>query len=67
MSESPKTSEDTAAAEESQISGQDEEGGSVNLESLTKAELIDYAAGQGVALNMKMTKADMLSRIEAEE
>lgn len=44
----------------------DEEGGSVNLNELTKAELIDYAAGQGVDLNMKMTKADMIAKIEAE-
>lgn len=44
----------------------DEEGGSLNLNELTKAELIDYAAGQGVDLNMKMTKADMIAKIEAE-
>lgn len=44
----------------------DEEGGSVNLNELTKAELIDYAAGQGIDLNMKMTKADMIAKIEAE-
>lgn len=44
----------------------DEEGGSVNLNELTKAELMDYAAGQGIDLNMKMTKADMIAKIEAE-
>lgn len=44
----------------------DEEEGSVNLEKLTKAELIDYAAGQGIDLNMRMTKADMIAEIEAE-
>lgn len=45
---------------------EDEEVGSVNLEDLTKAELVDYAAGQGIDLNMKMTKADMIAEIEAE-
>lgn len=45
---------------------EDEEGGSVNLEDLTKAELVDYATGQGIDLNMKMTKADMIAEIEAE-
>lgn len=44
----------------------DEEGGSVNLGELTKAELMDYAAGQGIDLNIKMTKADMIAKIEAE-
>lgn len=44
----------------------DEEGGSVNLEEMTKAELVDYAAGQGVDLNMRMTKSQMIAEIEAE-
>lgn len=54
------------AAEELQEAPEDEEVGSVNLEDLTKAELVDYAAGQGIDLNMKMTKADMIAEIEAE-
>ena len=54
------------AAIELQKQTEDEEGGSVNLEELTKAELMDYAAGQGIDLNMKMTKADMIAKIEAE-
>lgn len=53
-------------AEEPQEAPEDEEVGSVNLEDLTKAELVDYAAGQGIDLNMKMTKADMIAEIEAE-
>lgn len=53
-------------AEELQEAPEDEEVGSVNLEDLTKAELVDYAAGQGIDLNMKMTKADMIAEIEAE-
>lgn len=53
-------------AEELQEAPEDEEGGSVNLEDLTKAELVDYAAGQGIDLNMRMTKADMIAEIEAE-
>lgn len=44
----------------------DEEGGSINLKELTKAELMDYAAGQGIKLNMRMTKANMIAKIEAE-
>lgn len=44
----------------------DEEDGSVNLEEMTKAELVDYAAGQGVDLNMRMTKSQMIAEIEAE-
>lgn len=43
-----------------------EEGGSVNLEKLTKAQLVEYAAGQGVDLNTNMTKKDMIAKIEAE-
>lgn len=43
-----------------------EEEGSVNLDKLTKAELIDYAAGQGIDLNMRMTKASMIAKIEAD-
>ena len=54
------------AAKELQEAPEDEESGSVNLEDLTKAELVDYAAGQGIDLNMKMTKADMIAEIEAE-
>lgn len=53
-------------AEELQEAPEDEEVGSVNLEDLTKAELVDYATGQGIDLNMKMTKADMIAEIEAE-
>lgn len=44
----------------------DEEEGSINLEKLTKAELIDYADGQGIDLNMRMTKSDMIAKIGAE-
>lgn len=44
----------------------DEESGSVKLEEMTKAELVDYAAGQGVDLNMRMTKSQMIAEIEAE-
>ena len=57
MDESQNDSQDIQA---------DEESGSVNLNELTKAELIDYADGQGIDLNMKMTKADMIAEIEAE-
>lgn len=57
--------EDQAAADPQEILP-DKEGGSVNLNELTKAELVDYAAGQGIDLNMKMTKADMIAEIEAE-
>lgn len=53
-------------AKEPQEEPEDEEVGSVNLEDLTKAELVDYAAGQGIDLDMKMTKADMIAEIEAE-
>lgn len=53
-------------AKEPQEGPEDEEVGSVNLEDLTKAELVNYAAGQGIDLNMKMTKADMIAEIEAE-
>lgn len=53
-------------AEELPDEPEDEEGGSVNLENLTKSELIDYAAGQGIDLNMRMTKQSMISEIEAE-
>lgn len=54
------------AAEIEQDAPEDEEGGSVNLGDMTKAELVDYASGQGIDLNMKMTKADMIAEIEAE-
>ena len=53
-------------AKEPQETPEDEEGGSVNLEDMTKAELVDYATGQGVVLNMKMTKSQMIAEIEAE-
>lgn len=43
-----------------------EDGGTVNLEDMTKSELIDYADGQGIDLNMRMTKAAMIEEIEAE-
>lgn len=55
-----------APAEITQDAPEDEEGGSVNLGDMTKAELVDYASGQGIDLNMKMTKADMIAEIEAE-
>lgn len=55
-----------ASAEIAQDAPEDEEGGSVNLGNMTKAELVDYASGQGIDLNMKMTKADMIAEIEAE-
>lgn len=54
------------ATEIAQEAPEDEEGGSVNLGDMTKAELVDYASGQGIDLNMKMTKADMIAEIEAE-
>ena len=44
---------------------EDEEGGSINLEELTKAQLVEYAAGQGIELSMSMTKKEMISEIEA--
>ena len=53
-------------AKEPQEGPEDEDSGSVNLKELTKAELVDYAAGQGIDLNMKMTKADMITELEAE-
>lgn len=56
-----------APAEEiEQDAPEEEEGGSVNLGNMTKAELVDYASGYGIDLNMKMTKADMIAEIEAE-
>lgn len=55
-----------APAEIVQNAPEDEQGGSVNLGNMTKAELVDYASGQGIDLNMKMTKADMIAEIEAE-
>lgn len=48
------------------INEPDEEEGSINLEKLTKAELIDYADSQGIDLNMRMTKSDMIAKIGAE-
>lgn len=66
MDESQEDPEDNQAAAVPQEILPDEEGGSVNLNELTKAELIDYANGQGIDLNMKMTKADMIAEIEAE-
>lgn len=53
-------------AKELQGTPEAEDSGSVNLGELTKAELVDYAVGQGIDLNMKMTKADMIAKIEAE-
>lgn len=53
-------------AEELHEAPEDEDSGSVNLEDLTKAELVNYAAGQGIVLDMKMTKAGMIAEIEAE-
>lgn len=66
MDESQEDPEDNQAADVSQDIPADEEGGSVNLNELTKAELVDYADGQGIDLNMRMTKADMIAEIEAE-
>ena len=66
MDESQEDPEDNQAADVSQDIPADEEGGSLNLNELTKAELVDYAAGQGIDLNMRMTKADMIAEIEAE-
>ena len=43
-----------------------EEGGSINLEKLTKVELVQHAASQGIELNMRMTKVNMIAKIEAE-
>ena len=66
MDESQEDPEDNQAANVPQDIPADEEGGSLNLNELTKAELVDYAAGQGIDLNMRMTKADMIAEIEAE-
>ena len=66
MDESQDDPQEDQAADVPQDIQADEEGGSVNLNELTKAELIDYANGQGIDLNMKMTKADMIAEIEAE-
>lgn len=66
MDESQDDPQDDQATDVPQDIQADEEGGSVNLNELTKAELIDYADGQGIDLNMKMTKADMIAEIEAE-
>lgn len=66
MDESQDDPQEDQAADVPQDKQPDEEGGSVNLNELTKAELIDYADGQGIDLNMKMTKADMIAEIEAE-
>ena len=66
MGESQEDPQDDQAAADPQEILPDEEGGSVNLNELTKAELVDYAAGQGIDLNMRMTKADMIAEIEAE-
>lgn len=66
MDESQDDPQDDQAAADPQEILPDEESGSVNLNELTKAELIDYADGQGIDLNMRMTKADMIAEIEAE-
>lgn len=66
MDESQEDPQEDQAADVPQDIQADEESGSVNLNELTKAELIDYANGQGIDLNMKMTKADMIAEIEAE-
>ena len=66
MDESQDDPQEDQAADVPQDKQADEESGSVNLNELTKAELIDYANGQGIDLNMKMTKADMIAEIEAE-
>lgn len=66
MDESQEDPEDNQAAADPQEILPDEESGSVNLNELTKAELVDYANGQGIDLNMRMTKADMIAEIEAE-
>lgn len=66
MDESQDDPQEDQAADVPQDIQADEESGSVNLNELTKAELVDYAAGQGIDLNMRMTKADMIAEIEAE-
>ena len=66
MDESQDDPQEDQAADVPQDIPADEEGGSVNLNELTKSELVDYAAGQGIDLNMRMTKADMIAEIEAE-
>ena len=66
MDESQDDPQEGQAADVPQDIQADEESGSVNLNELTKAELVDYANGQGIDLNMKMTKADMIAEIEAE-
>jgi len=66
VDESQDDPQEDQAADVPQDMQADEESGSVNLNELTKAELIDYADGQGIDLNMKMTKADMIAEIEAE-
>lgn len=66
MDESQDDPQEDQAADIPQDIQADEEGGSVNLNELTKAELVDYAAGRGIDLNMRMTKADIIAEIEAE-
>lgn len=35
----------------------------INLESMTKKELVEYAKNKGIELNMRMTKAEMLKEL----
>lgn len=42
----------------------DTQGGSVNLNDMTKAELVEYAETLGITLDMSMTKAEMIAAIE---
>lgn len=35
----------------------------INLESMTKKELVEYAKNKGIKLNMRMTKAEMLKEL----
>lgn len=42
-------------------------GGEADLEAMTIAELVEYAAGLGIELSMTMTKAEMIEAIEGAE
>jgi len=35
----------------------------INLESMTKKELVEYAKNKGIELDMRMTKAEMLKEL----
>lgn len=36
----------------------------IDLEGMTKSQLVEYAAALGIELNMRMTKAEMLEILE---